>query len=269
MPNRINMGRVMKLAAILARSLPILVATGLLLTGSQSFGLGGGEVDFENFSNSLIYTNSVHNGPATGLISGTPGVVNPFQHGAYVFALFSAPTNQTTVDASLSGWTSEATCGVNTAIPGYMNGNDDPRGPGCTLAISLDGETRNFLVVGWSANVGISAGNPSECWGNAVAWWNNGSPTNGVVGWFGISDIAQDVVVGGGGIPVPTIFGPTPGYEVQGFTLNKYDVVPEPSTFALAGLGAAALLAFRRRTGLSSRARAGAGRGVTRKQTIG
>ena len=27
-------------------------------------------VDFENFNNSLIYTNSVHNGPATGLMSG-------------------------------------------------------------------------------------------------------------------------------------------------------------------------------------------------------
>jgi len=89
--------------------------------------------------------------------------------------------------------------------------------------------------------------NIGDNWGEASAWWNDGNPNSGPSGWFGISDIAQDVVVGGGGYPVPTIFGPTVGYEVQGFTLNYYQV-PEPSAFALAGLGAAVLLFFRRRT---------------------
>jgi hypothetical protein len=42
------------------------------------------------------------------------------------------------------------------------------------------------------------------------------------------------------------MFGTTPGTTVQGFMLNTVPV-PEPSTFALAGLGAAALLIFRRR----------------------
>jgi hypothetical protein len=77
-------------------------------------------VDFENFGNSLISTNSVHNGPATGLISGQPGVVNPFQAGSYIFALFAAPTSQTTVNAGLSGWDFAAGYGVNTATPGLM-----------------------------------------------------------------------------------------------------------------------------------------------------
>ncbi len=124
----------------------------------------GGEVDFENFNNSLIYTNSVHNGPATGLISGQAGVVNPFQPGSYVFALFAAPTTKTTVDSSLSGWDPAGlSYGVNTATPGLMNGNDDASGPGSTLAGPWgDGETANFVVVGWSANVGLWSGGPTR-----------------------------------------------------------------------------------------------------------
>jgi len=207
------------------------------LLGATSVASAIGIVDFENFNNSLIYTNSVHNGPATGLMSGTAGHMNPIYTppGSYVFALFDAPTTRTTVDASLSGWSFED-YGVNTATPGLMNGNvtTDPG----ELIEWPSGLSANFLVVGWSENIGDNLG-------EALAWWNDGNPNSGPSGWFGISDIAQDVVVGGGGFPVPTVFGPTEGYEIQGFTLNYY-MIPEPSTFALAGLGSVVLLAFRR-----------------------
>lgn len=196
----------------------------------SSFAVPIGEVDFENFSNTLIYTNSVHNGPATGLMSGTPGVVNPFQPGSYIFALFAAPTSQITVDASLSGWDLTTADGVNTVIPGLMNGNDDSSGPSASILGWGPGETANFVVVGWSANIGTT-------WGAASAWWNNGNPNSGPSGYFAISGIAQDVLVGGADVPIPTIFGPTAGGEVQGFTLNYYSV-PEPSTFSLACLAA-------------------------------
>ena len=197
-------------------------------------------VDFENFNNSLIYTNSVHNGPATGLMSGTPAHMNPMYTppGSYVFMLFAAPTSRTTVDASLYGWDSVA-YGVSTGTPGLMNGNTTTDPGADLLGPWPSGYPANFLVVGWSVNIG-------DNWGEASAWWNDGNPTSGPSGWFGISDIAQDVVVGGGPYPVPTVFGPTVGYEVQGFTLNYYQV-PEPSTFALVGLGIGTLCAFRRR----------------------
>jgi len=165
---------------------------------------GQGIVDFENFNNCLICTNSVHNGPATGLMSGALG--------AYYFALFSAPASQTTVDSNFTGWTFED-LGTSTATPGLLNGNytTDP-GVGVSWP---SGHPANFVVVGWSANIGTT-------YGEAKAWWNNGNPTSGPSGWFAISGIATDVLIGGGPYPVPTIFGPTVGYEVQGFTLNYY-----------------------------------------------
>lgn len=176
-------------------------------------------MDFENFSNSLIYTNSVHNGPPTGLISG--------DH-AYYFGLFAAFTNQTIVDATLSGWSFEGYA-TNTTIAGLINGNnlvsDAAYGP---LIGWGSGETANFLVVGWSANIGTT-------WGAASAWWNNGNPNSGPSGYFAISGIAQDVVVGGSVFPIPTIFGPTPGYEIQGFTLNFYDLTT-PYPFAITSI---------------------------------
>jgi hypothetical protein len=197
-------------------------------------------VDFENFSNSLIYTNSVHNGSATGLISGPQGT--------YYFMLLSAETNTTTIDATLGGgrnlddggWSPEIR-GQNTGTPGLMNGNDDPIGPGATTSVP-DSTPANFAVVGWSANIGPN-------WSDALAWWNNGNPNSGPSGWFGISSVAQDVLVRDEFEGPPTIFGPTPGYEIQGFTLNLY-TIPEPSTWALVVSSLSAMYALRRRQGL-------------------
>jgi hypothetical protein len=194
-----------------------------LWTESTSFGQG--IVDFENFNNTLI---STHNGATTGLMSGPAGT--------YYFALLDSP-NQTTAGPSLSGWGFQD-YGYNTTTPGLMNGNYTTD-PGVDIQFNPPGSPDNFVVVGWSANIGTS-------YGLAQAWWNNGNPNSGPSGYFGISSVATDVIVGGGSVPVPTIFGPTVGREVQGFTLNYY-AVPEPSSFALASLAGAALFISRRR----------------------
>jgi len=99
--------------------------------------------------------------------------------------------------------------------------------------------------VGWSANLGSYA--------NALAWWDSGAhdgasanPTN----YFGISAVAGN---GSSGIPLApsggpynSIWGSAVG-DITGLNLAAYTAVPEPATFALAGLGAAALVIFRRR----------------------
>ena len=79
------------------RPVKTLTETPVLLGAiSEAVAGDGGLVDFENFSASPISINSVPNSPATGLISGT------LAH--YHFTLVVVPTNQTTVDASLAGW---------------------------------------------------------------------------------------------------------------------------------------------------------------------
>ena len=62
-------------------------------------------------------------------------------------------------------------------------------------------------------------------------------------GYFAISGIASNVLVGGGDVPVPTIFGPTPGYEVQGFTLNLY-AAPPPKIAGITVNGTNVLVSF-------------------------
>jgi len=69
-------------------------------------------------------------------------------------------------------------------------------------------------------------------------------------GNFGISAVATGIS-GGAGVPASpayNLFGGATGIQT-GFNANTVGgaVVPEPSSMALAGLGAAALLIFRRR----------------------
>jgi hypothetical protein len=106
-----------------------------------------------------------------------------------------------------------------------MNGNYTTD-PGTDMLGYPPGSPANFVVVGWSANIGTT-------WGIAQAWWNNRNPNSGPSGYFAISSVATDVIVGGGGVPVPTIFGPTVGREVQGFTLNYYEVGASPPPFTI------------------------------------
>src|SRR5882672_1455284 len=116
-----------------------LLAAGVVF-GAGSLAFAHGIVDFENFSNSLIYTNSVHNGPATGLISGSPA--------KYYFALLMGFTNATiSTDNGIAlancGWIYEDLA-TNTPSQGLLNGNytTDPG----VLVDQTSGDPANFAV---------------------------------------------------------------------------------------------------------------------------
>ncbi len=95
------------------------------------------------------------------------------------------------------------------------------------------GSSVDFIIRGWSANAGAT-------WAEALANWNNGSPVLPM--FIGSSTVGDDLRLGDD-VSVPTVFGPLSS-QVAGFNMIG---VPEPSSFALVGLGAAALwLSYRR-----------------------
>jgi len=201
------------------------------LLGAASLTFGQGVVNFSS-GTVKIAINATVGGPSTAYVSGA---------GSYYFALLEAPTTQTTVDNSLAGWQFTGNYGTNSAS-GRFTGNYTAD-PGVTIGGLAPGSTANFVIVGWSANIGPT-------WADAMAAWNGGNTTAGAATVpffnFGISSVAANNVLGGGAIPVPTLMGTVAGTQA-GAMLLGLQPVPEPTTFALAGLGAAALMIFRRR----------------------
>jgi hypothetical protein len=212
------------------------------LVGATSLSFGQGYVQFVNTSGSRFSTNAPGAGTGTGFVTVGPGTTV----GQFYFALFAAPSTQNTIstatDPTLNGWTF-VHMGTNTSGGGRISGNDSDSGQAALLGGGFAaGQTYDFAVAGWSASIGTS-------WAQAQAWWNNGnaSGASSTPGYFGInSTVANDVVPQPALTSYPGLFGTVPG-TINGWGLSYFQTIPEPSSFALAGLGAAALLIFRRR----------------------
>jgi len=203
------------------------------LIGTASLSFGQGYVGFANTSTTRVSTNGTALNPpqGTGLSANVAG--------SYYFALLVAPSTQNTVDNSLTGWTFVGG-GTNTATLGRMNGNSFTDSSAVQVAGFGTTATADFVVVGWSANLGPD-------FTALKTWWNNGSPTPTSTTYFAISAVANDILLAPSGGPYNNVWGPTVSGQIPGMTLIGYNPVPEPTSFALAGLGAAALMIFRRR----------------------
>jgi hypothetical protein len=195
---------------------------------------GQGSIDFGNGAGpaSWIATNSGPGGASTGYIAAHS------TGSAYYFGLFVAPTSFTQVsglDPTASGFTFFGAIATNNAL-GRFYGNpttDYLVVPGYPTLSSA-----NFVIAGWSANVGTT-------WNEVQTWLHTGAPALGSV-WYGISEVAMSVGLGGGQIPSTGLFGGNP-WQIRGFTLNTYvTTIPEPSLAGLATLGAAGLLLSKR-----------------------
>jgi hypothetical protein len=192
------------------KKLAALLCLSALTTGAFAQGI-------VNFANSA--TTHVTSGAAGA------GVDISGAAGSYYFGLLiSAPGANTWVNTGITATNSAAAAGRfvlnGVAIPGWGAGVN-----------------KDYRVAGWSASLGTTFNN---------AWLPNGATTGN--GFFGFSAIGTGAAGGtdanGNSLPPFPLFG---GSGItSGFNLAPV-VTPEPSSMALAGLGAAALLIFRRR----------------------
>jgi hypothetical protein len=122
---------------------------------------------------------------------------------------------------SAANLASVATTGFLSTAPGYFNG-------GVVTLAGITAGTAGFFEVRVFSTASGSFANAQTA--NALNTWGQSA--------------VFSVTTGGAGAPP----GPPASLTtLQGFNLNSGGVVPEPSSLALAGLGAAALLVFRRR----------------------
>jgi len=165
---------------------------------------------------------------ATGLLTGYGPT------GGSLAALLASPWSDTAVSFNNSALNGRASC---------------PQSPANNWPVGAD---QDYIVVGWSANLGnwaaVSADLASAVLGSnstgGLQWTFNGS-VNGYLGATVVGDIPSGPTGAGA-----ALFGAqTTGNSPVNTTTALYAVVsiPEPTTFALAGLGAASLLIFRRR----------------------
>jgi len=196
------------------KKLAAILCLSALTTGAFAQGL----VTFLNSGTTLSTSSATVGGPQTA----TGGSVGSWYYGLLIAA--SGTTDPTTFTFSGVYATNISTAGrffggANVPVTGWA--------AGATMA---------FEVAGWSATLGHD-------WQNG---WLKGTFSGS--GNFGLSSIAT-AASGGAGTPASpalNLFGGASGIQ-NGFNLGPAGAIPEPSSMALAGLGAAALLIFRRR----------------------
>lgn len=213
--------------------------------GFAGLSFGQGYVNFANSTaTTAFYTNSTVDifGNSTG--AGATGIGNNKSSGdLYYFALLmqsysgGASNGAVTVSEITSqGWQWTGLMATNALARGSIAGGASV----ATLSNDSIGAANQFIVVGWSASLGTS-------WTAISSLVQSDFAGNTKAGFFGISMTGTGV---GAGAPPATAENLFAGAGSTAITspLTLYAVpVPEPATFALAGLGGLALLGLRRR----------------------
>jgi hypothetical protein len=192
-------------------------------------GFSQGEVEFQNSSQAKVSVNSAATPATFSAITGA---------GAYYFALFNSAN--TTVAGTYAfndaNWTFDG-YGISASKTGVFAATTLD-GAGFT---QIPGEpvSSQFVVVGWSSNIGTTIASVE-----AFLKGTDGGVTSGFLGESAVSGLFYTGTAGSSSPPAAVLGSTAPA--IPGFDLG-YTQVPEPSTIALGIMGAASLLALRRK----------------------
>jgi|SwirhirootsSR2_FD_contig_111_272684_length_1514_multi_5_in_0_out_0_1 hypothetical protein len=232
------------------------LAATLCLTALATAAFAQGTVNTANTAGTLFRTNStaLPGGTSGNAANGAPsagGIGGGFQ-----YAVLTAPSTVTTVDASLQGllsapWSDTGLRMTNGTLAsgGRINGPSGSSGAANSWAPST---FQSFIVVGWSAGEGSTW---AQVAGRlAGATFSNGAWSGGGLVDFGFLG-ASTIQVGAPGAPDGTgafsLFGAGGGPQgtpiITPTTMFVVAPIPEPASMALIGLGVGALVIFRRR----------------------
>ena len=214
------------------------------VAASSSFAQG--LVFFSNQNSTKISTNAAVGGAAQGVLAQTAG--------QYYFALFYS-TTQTTVGGSTgafagtnstyvfnaSGWSDAGLLGTNSGtVGGRFASSINTDAANNATVNGLAGVTAaSFVIIGWSANLGTLA--------QVESFMNGNNPLAQAAGWFGESSVSGLITTGNGGKQVTPATVGVSSPQIGAFYLGEVIPTPEPGTLALAALGGASLLMFRRK----------------------
>jgi PEP-CTERM motif-containing protein len=207
--------------------------------GAITCSFGQGQINFNNSASTLITSTIIFPGVGeTPIAPNTPGNFSSFYFGLFV-APMGTPAPLTSFTDQRVGlhdpnWQFVGAYAVNSTAPTGAGRLQNPGSP--AIAGFAGGTTVNFIIRGWSANMGTT-------WAQVVAFID--ATPNVLSTTYGTSAMAVNAILGGGGtpLPIPTAWG-LGSSQVSGLVL--YPQMPEPSAFALAGLGLAGSILYRR-----------------------
>jgi len=225
----------------------VAVAGAALAQGTVNWtGVAG---NFVGQTNATVYSSfEAANGTPTGTQGATLGSTaannTALGYSGYYYELLvsSSASSAPTTLAGLAAWSDTSLGATNSAasngriiqVAGLQNSaaNNWP-----------SGSTEGIIMVGWSANLGTS-------WSAALATLDNWSTSGGIANaYFGVSSFGDMTISSAN--PGITVLGAGAGNidntGTSPMQLDLLQVVPEPGTLALAAIGGASLLMFRRK----------------------
>jgi len=207
----------------------LLLATMLATAASY----GQGQFTFDNFSGTVNPNLTTISSNNAGAAEGTTG---QFLGSSYSVSLYWLPgtVSQSALDAAIKGGTANlgfsVAYGLGATVP---NGTDNTTGAGYFAFVNPADQSSTVVVAGQTGTITVEAD----------AWWTAaGGYNQAVAGGFNAgSSIAASILLATGTGLVPNMNEVVPAFTVGA------SIVPEPTTLALCGLGAASLLLFRRK----------------------